>query len=76
MILVNTGVEATVATVRSIGDGAVQWDVPLGVDEVAEVPIGSARGYRVDSEGSLVAMWVATRGSAALAAMGVPLEDG
>jgi len=76
LILVNTGVEATVATVRTIRDGAVQWEVPLGVDEVAEVPMGSARGYRVDSDGSLVAMWVARRGSAALAAMGVPLEDG
>jgi len=76
LILVNTGVEPTVATIRTIGDGAVQWELPLGVDEVAEVPMGSARAYRVDSDGSLVAMWVARRGSAALAAMGVPLEDG
>ncbi len=76
LILVNTGVESTVATIRTIRDGALEQQVSLGVDEVAEVPMASALGYRVDSDGSLVAMWVARRGSGALAAMGVPLQDG
>lgn len=76
LILVNTGADATVATVRTIRDGSSQQQVSLGVDAVVEVPLALARGYRVDSDGSIVAMWVAQRGTAAVAAMGVPLADG
>lgn len=75
LVLLNTGVEATVARVRTIRDGSTQQEIPLGVDTVVEVPMAAARGYRVDSDGSIVAMWVAQRGGAALAAMGVPLGD-
>jgi hypothetical protein len=35
-----------------------------------------AGGYRLDSDGSIVAMWVGRRGTSALAALGVPLENG
>lgn len=76
LILVNVGVEPTVATVRTIRDRSIQQQIPLGVDAIVEVPLSVARAYRVDSDGSIVAMWVARRGSASMAAMGVPVGDG
>jgi hypothetical protein len=76
LILVNTGIEPTVARLRTIQDRATEEEISLGVDAVVEIPLTSARGYRVDSDGFIVAMWVGRRGSAALVAMGVPLGDG
>lgn len=76
LLLVNTGVESTVATVRTQRDGSTQQQVSLPVDAVVEVPMASARGYRVDSDGSIVALWVARRVNTALLALGEPLVDG
>lgn len=76
LVLVNTGVESTVATVRTIREGPLEQEVALGVDAVVEVPLVVAGGYRLDSDGSIVAMWVGRRGTSALAALGVPLENG
>ncbi|MGH8945198.1 MAG: DUF5719 family protein [Acidimicrobiia bacterium] len=76
LVLFNTGVESTVATVRTIRDGAIQQEVSLGVDVVVEVPLAAASSYRVDSDGAIVAMWLARQGGSALAAVGVPLNDG
>lgn len=76
LVMVNTGVDATVAAVRTVKEGPLEQQVPLGVDAVVEVPLASADAHRVDADGAVVVMWVARRGSAALAAMGVPLGDG
>lgn len=76
LVMVNTDVNPTVAKVRIIRGAPTEQEIPLPVDAVVEVPLAVAEAYRVDSDGPVVVMWVARRGSAAMAAMGVPLTDG
>lgn len=76
LVMVNTGVEPAVAQLRTIRATATEREIQLPVDAVVEVPLVLAEAYRVDSDGSVVVMWVARRGSASMAAMGVPLDDG
>lgn len=76
LVMVNTGVEPATAMVRTIRGVASEQQVPLPVDAVVEVSLATAEAYRVDSDGPLVVMWVARRGTASMAVMGVPLSDG
>jgi hypothetical protein len=76
LVMVNTGVDPTVARVRAIRGTATESEFQLPVDAVVEVPLALAEAYRVDTDGSVVVMWVARRGGAAMAAMGVPLDGG
>jgi hypothetical protein len=63
-------------SVRSLREQSLVRTIDLPADGVVEIGLETADGYLIESSGPIVAMWVASRDNAGIAAMGVPILDG
>lgn len=74
-VILNSGLEPAIVTVRSLRENSLARDFPVDPEAVLVVNLVNADGYRIESTGPVVAMWVANRSGAGSAAIGVPIQD-
>ena len=75
-VILSVGIDGGIVSVRSLRAGSLVRNVDLPADGVVEIGLEIADGYLIESTGPIVALWIATRGNAGTAAMGVPILDG
>jgi hypothetical protein len=74
-VILNPGVDPVSVTVRSMRENAVARDFDVGPESTLVVRLVNADGYRIDSTGSVVVMWVAAGFGDGSAAIGIPIQE-
>jgi len=77
MVIVNTGLEETTATITAVRDASVAQQVTVPAGIVIEFPAveGGADAYTLSGDGLVVASWATLTGTASAFSAGVPLVD-
>ena len=75
-VILSVGIDGAIVSVRSLREQSLVRSIDLPADGVVEIGLEIADGYLIESSGPIVAMWVARRDNAGIAAMGVPILDG
>lgn len=74
-VILNSGVDPANVSVRSMRENPVVRDFEVAPESMLVVTLVNADGYRIDSTGPVVAMWVASGFGDASAAIGIPIQD-
>jgi hypothetical protein len=75
-VILNPGVDPVSVRVQSLRENSVVRDFDIDPESTLSVNlVMNAGGYRVDSNGPVVAMWVASGSGDTAAAIGIPIED-
>lgn len=75
-VILNVGIDGANVSIRSLKAESVVNTIVLPADGVVEIQLAAADGYLIEASEPIVALWVANRDNAGLAAMGVPILDG
>jgi len=76
VMVLNSGIEPVTLVFRSLREASHTQTVELAAEDLVEITLVEADGYRVDASGPVVALWRSTLGDAVAVAVGVPVEDG
>lgn len=76
LVILNASIEDGTVSIRPLRERSSIRDLPVLSDGILEVTLETADGYLIESTTPIVAMWVASTGTARSAAIGVPIEDG
>ena len=76
IVIFNNGIDSVDVNIRSLGGAFFNRTLPVEAGSVVSVPIVAADGFRVESEGGVVALWTSNPGAGVDLAIGVPVEDG
>ena len=75
-VILSVGIDGGIVSVRSLREESLVRVINLAADGVVEIGLETADGYLIESSGPIVAMWIARRGNAGIAAIGVPILNG
>jgi hypothetical protein len=76
VIVLNSGIEPVTVVFRSLREASHTQTVELAAEDLVEITLVEADGYRIDASGPVVALWRSTLGDTVAVAVGVPVEDG
>lgn len=76
LVVLNASIEDGTVSIRPLRERSSIRELPLQSDGILELTLEAADGYLVESTTPIVAMWVASTGTARSAAIGVPIDDG
>ncbi len=76
LVILNASIEDATVSIRPLRERSSIRELPVPSDGILELTLEPADGYLIESTSPVVALWVASTGSATAAAIGVPIEDG
>ena len=76
LVILNASIEDATVSIRPLRERSSIRELPVPSDGILELTLEPADGYVIESTSPVVALWVASTGSATAAAIGVPIENG